>query len=95
MSLLRFVARSMLASYFVFNGVRALARPEDLDPVTGPLAKKLLPTLTDAAPESLRGFLPTDAAGLARMNGALQIAGGLSLASGIGRRGGATVLAVT
>lgn len=95
MSVLRFVARSMLASYFVLNGVRALARPEDLAPATAPIAEKLMPKLSAALPESARAFVPTDATGLAKLNGLLQIVGGASLATGFFRRVGAGVLAVT
>jgi len=95
MSVLRFVARSMLASYFVLNGVRALARPEDLAPATAPIAEKLMPKLSAALPESARAFVPTDATGLVKLNGLLQIVGGASLATGFFRRIGAGVLAVT
>ncbi|HOC12466.1 MAG TPA: DoxX family protein [Propionicimonas sp.] len=95
MSVLRFVARSMLASYFVLNGVRALAHPEDLAPATAPIAEKLMPKLSAALPESARAFVPTDATGLVKLNGLLQIVGGASLATGFFRRIGAGVLAVT
>ena len=43
MSLLRFVARSMLASYFVVNGVKALRHPEEFVADAQPLADKVLP----------------------------------------------------
>lgn len=95
MSVLRFVARSMMASYFVLNGVRALSRPEDLEPATAPIAEKVMPKVSAALPESARSFLPTDAAGLVKLNGVLQIAGGIALATGFCRRIGAGVLAVT
>lgn len=95
MSLLRFAARSMLASYFVLNGVRAVARPEEQAAAATPLAEKIMPPVTDALPESLRRFLPADATGFAKLTGVLQIAGGVSLASGLGRRCGAATLALT
>ena len=95
MSVLRFVARSMLASYFVLNGVRAWAHPEHLAPAPAPIAEKLMPKLSAALPESARAFVPTDATGLVKLNGLLQIVGGASLATGFFRRIGAGVLAVT
>nr|WP_300150309.1 DoxX family protein [Propionicimonas sp.] len=95
MSLLRFVARSMLASYFVVNGVKALRHPEELVASAEPVADKVLPLVNSALPESARSYLPTDTTGYVKLNGALQVAGGLSLATGIGRRLGAGVLALT
>ena len=95
MSLLRFVARSMLASYFVINGVKALRHPEDFVADAQPLADKVLPLVTSALPAEARGYLPEDTAGFVKCNGALQIVGGLSLATGLGRRLGAGVLALT
>jgi uncharacterized membrane protein YphA (DoxX/SURF4 family) len=95
MSLLRFVARSMLASYFVINGVKALRHPEEFVADAQPLADKVLPLLASALPAEARGYLPEDTAGFVKCNGALQIVGGLSLATGLGRRLGAGVLALT
>ncbi|HEY3408515.1 MAG TPA: DoxX family protein [Propionicimonas sp.] len=95
MSLLRFVARSMLASYFVINGVKALRHPEDFVADAQPLADKVLPLVTSALPAEARGYLPEDTAGFVKCNGAMQIVGGLSLATGLGRRLGAGVLALT
>jgi uncharacterized membrane protein YphA (DoxX/SURF4 family) len=95
MSLLRFVARSMLASYFVANGVRALRHPEEFVASAEPVADKVVPLVNAALPESARSYLPTDTTGYVRLTGALQVAGGLSLATGLGRRLGAGVLALT
>jgi uncharacterized membrane protein YphA (DoxX/SURF4 family) len=95
MSLLRFVARSMLASYFVINGVKALRHPEEFVADAQPLADKVLPLVASALPAEARGYLPEDTAGFVKCNGALQIVGGLSLATGLGRRLGAGVLALT
>lgn len=95
MTLLRFVARSMLASSFVLNGIKAIQHPEEFAPAAEPLAEKVLPLVASALPESARGYLPEDTAGLVKLNGALQVLGGLSLATGLGRRLGAGVLAVT
>lgn len=95
MSLLRFVARSMLASYFVINGLKAVRHPEELAESAEPIAEKVLPLVNSALPEAARGYLPEDTTGLVRLTGVMQVAGGLSLATGIGRRLGAGVLALT
>ena len=95
MSLLRFVARSMLASYFVINGVKFLRHPEDFVPAAEPVADRVLPLVNSTIPESVRDYLPADTVGFVRASGALQVAGGLSLATGVGRRLGAGVLALT
>ena len=49
MSLLRFVARSMLASYFVVNGVQALIKPDEHTELAEP-ALALAPKLREALP---------------------------------------------
>lgn len=95
MSLLRFVARSMLASYFVINGVKAYRRPEEFAEAAQPIADKVLPLVNSALPESVRAYLPDNTTGFVRCTGAMQVLGGLSLATGIGRRLGAGVLAAT
>ncbi len=95
MSLLRFVARSMLASYFVINGVKAFRHPEELLETAQPIANVVLPAVNSVLPESAHGYLPEDTIGLVTCTGLAQIAGGLGLATGIGRRLGAGVLAAT
>ena len=95
MSLLRFVARSMLASYFVINGVKAFRHPEELVEAAQPIADAVLPTVNSILPESVRGYLPEDTTGFVKCTGIAQIAGGLSLATGIARRPGACLLAAT
>ncbi len=95
MSLLRFVARSMLASYFVINGVKAFRHPEDLVEDAQPIADAVLPAFTSLLPQAARGYLPEDTAGFVKCTGIAQVVGGLSLATGIGRRLGAGVLAAT
>lgn len=95
MSLLRFTARSMLASYFVINGVRALRQPEESAALAKPVADRVLPMVNSAFGDRLAGYLPEDPEGFVKCNGVLQIVGGLSLATGIGRRLGAGMLAVS
>jgi uncharacterized membrane protein YphA (DoxX/SURF4 family) len=93
MTLLRAAYRTMLASYFVANGVKALRDPESLVPVAEPLTDKVVPLLKEYAPQQVAGYIPQDARTLVRVNGATQLVGGLALASGKGRRLGALLLA--
>ncbi len=95
MSLLRFAARTMLASFFVVNGVKALRDPEPLVAATEPLAKQFLPLVEKTLPPQAAAYLPEDAKGLVRLSGIIQIVGGISLATGIGRRLGALALGVS
>jgi uncharacterized membrane protein YphA (DoxX/SURF4 family) len=95
MSVLRFAARTMLASYFVINGVKAVRTPAAFADMAEPVVDKVVPAARKFLPAEAASFLPTDATGVARVLGAAQIAGGLSLATGIGRRLGAAVLALT
>jgi uncharacterized membrane protein YphA (DoxX/SURF4 family) len=95
MSLLRFAARTMLASFFVVNGVKALRNPESLVPATEPIAKAFLPLAEKTLPPQAAAYLPEDAKGLVKLTALAQIAGGISLATGLGRRVGALVLAVS
>jgi len=94
MSLMRFVARSMLASYFVVNGVQALIKPAEHTELAEP-AMSLAPKLREALPEAARSYVPSDAVSMTRCLAAAQVVGGLGLATGIGRRLGAAVLATT
>lgn len=95
MSLLRAAARTMLASYFVVNGLRAYRHPEEFAAAAEPLADRILPLATSSLPPSAAAYLPEDTTGLVKASGALQVLGGLSLATGLGRRVGAGALAVT
>lgn len=95
MSLFRFVARTMLASYFVVNGIKAVRHPEDFTEIAQPVVDKVLPRVAAVLPDEAAGFLPEETTGVARTCGAVQIAGGLALATGLGRRLGAGALAAT
>src|SRR5919112_916386 len=93
MTLLRAAYRTMLASYFIASGVKALRDPDSLVPDAEPLADRVVPLLKEYAPQQVAGYVPEDARTLVRVNGATQVAGGLALASGKGRRLGAMLLA--
>lgn len=95
MTLLRAAARTLLASYFVVSGVKAVKDPDSLVPAAQPIADRVVPLVKDYAPDTVAKYIPEDAATLIRINGALQLVGGFALATGKGRRFGALLLAAS
>lgn len=95
MTLLRTAARTMLASYFVVSGLKAVRDPESLVPAAEPLVDGVVPQVQRFAPDQVSDLVPTDAKTWVRINGALELVGGLALASGKGRRLGAALLALS
>ena len=95
MTLLRSTARTMLASYFVVSGVKAVRDPESLVPAAEPLVDTVVPQVQRFAPEQVSSVVPTDAKTWVRINGVLELVGGLALATGKGRRLGAGLLALS
>jgi uncharacterized membrane protein YphA (DoxX/SURF4 family) len=95
MSLLRFAGRTMLASFFVVQGAKAVMNPEPLVADADPFAKAFVPLAQKVAPPSVAGYLPEDTKTLVRITGVAQVVGGLMLATGIGRRLGAGVLGLS
>jgi uncharacterized membrane protein YphA (DoxX/SURF4 family) len=93
MSLLRAIPRTMLASYFVAAGIKAVRDPESLVPAAEPLVDRVVPLVKDYAPEQVAGYVPENAVTLVRINGIAQVVGGTALATGKGRRLGALLLA--
>jgi len=90
MTLVRLAARPLLASMFVVGGIDSLrtagAKAGAAEPVTDrlvPLLQKLVPQLSD------------DPTTLVRINGAVQVAAGLTLATGRMPRVSSAVLAAT
>jgi putative oxidoreductase len=86
MTLVRRAARPMLASTFVVWGIDSLRDPgrrADSAEKVAPMVRKLVPQL------------PADTVTLVRINGAVQLAGGLALGAGIFPRLSAAALAVT
>ena len=95
MTILRALARTMLASYFIVNGYKAMRHPEEFTEAAEPVAETLLPLAGQALPKQAAVYLPQDTTALVKATGIAQIVGGLCLATGIGRRAGAGVLAAT
>ena len=85
MSLVRRVARPMIASIFVIQGLDAFRHPAPLAQRSSPLLDKAIPLLG----------LPNDKQLLVRANGATQMAGGIMLATGFLPRLGALAIAAS
>ncbi|MGA4507283.1 DoxX family membrane protein [Propionibacteriaceae bacterium G1746] len=95
MSLLRFVGRAMLASHFVYEGVKAVTNPQDQLEAAEPVAQKVAPLAQRVAPAQFAPYVPQETKTLVQLWGAGRIFGGAAFATGIGRRLGAGVLLVT
>jgi len=93
MTLLRAIPRTMLASYFVAAGIKAIRDPESLVPAAEPLVDRVVPLVKEYTPEQVSGYVPENTVTLVRVNGITQVTGGLALATGKGRRLGALLLA--
>lgn len=93
MNLLRFVGRSLLAGYFVTNGLKAVRKPDDMVDAAEPLAERFVPFAQRNLPPAAAAYLPSDTRSLVRLTGAAQVAGGLAMFTGIGRRSGAGLAA--
>lgn len=95
MSLLRIAARTMLASFFVNEGVKALTKPDEHVAAADPIARKVVPLAQKVAPAQYASWVPEETRALVQISGAAQVAGGLLFATGIARRPGAALLALT
>ncbi len=93
MSLMRFVARSLFASYFIADGVKAVRRPAEIAPDAERVTSKIAPLVQRVVPASVSSYVPERAETWVRLVGAVQIAGGVMFATGLGRRVGALLLA--
>ena len=93
MNLLRAAARTMLAGYFVVNGVKALKDPTPYAPDQERFAHMVVPLARKAAPEQVASA--EDAETLARISGGLQVAGGVAMVLGKARRLGAGLIALS
>jgi putative oxidoreductase len=79
MTLMRLVARPMLASMFVVGGYGAIRNPAALAPRVQPITDKLVPLARRALPSAP---IPEDTATLVRIAGVVQVVAGLALATG-------------
>jgi putative oxidoreductase len=88
MTPIRTAARALLGALFVGSGVAALRNPGRLVSRAKPVTDQLTPALEAA-------HLPTDPETLVKLNGAVQVAGGLMLVTGHFTRPAATALAAS
>ncbi|MDO5500168.1 MAG: DoxX family membrane protein [Propionibacteriaceae bacterium] len=95
MNLLRAAARTMLAGYFVVNGVKALKDPAPYAAEQERFAAAVVPLARKVAPAEVAAAVPEDTETLARITGGLQVAGGLGMIFGKGRRFGAGLIALS
>ncbi|MFG1628505.1 DoxX family protein [Kribbella sp. NPDC049227] len=95
MTVVRALARPLLSMIFVAQGVNSIRNPEPLVPKAQPVTDRLVPMVKNVAPAQIADRIPETTVNLVRLNGAVQVLGGLALASGKGRRTGAAVLAAT
>lgn len=79
MALIRLLARPLLASYFIANGVDSLRNASALAPQAAPVTEKLQPVAQKAVPNV---NVPNDPTLWVRANGAIQIVAGAALATG-------------
>lgn len=86
----RVAARALLGGIFVLSGARSAASPEPFTARARRMTDRVAPLL-----ESVHPGLPTDAASLVRVNGTVQLVGGLLLASGRFTRPAAVALAAS
>jgi putative oxidoreductase len=92
MTLLRLVARPMLASMFIAGGVQALRNVDQRAQQAKPVTDKLTEAAQRIAPNAP---IPRDEKTLVRINGTTQIVGGLMLATGRMPRVAALALAAS
>lgn len=95
MSIIRGLGRTLFASYFVVKGTNAAMKPDTFVEDAEPVADRLVPLLQRTLPSSIGSYLPEDTKTLVRLTGAAQAVGGVAMATGLGRRGGAALVATT
>lgn len=92
MSLVRLVARPLLASTFVIGAYSALKNANALAGAAEPVTAKLVPPLQRTFPQLP---LPTDPVTQVRVNAAVQLVAGIALAKGTAPRLSSAVLAAS
>ncbi|MEZ5085557.1 MAG: DoxX family membrane protein [Tessaracoccus sp.] len=92
MSLTRFVARTLFASYYVVDGVASVTNPESRADDAAALTERAAPLLQRVVPASYSSHIPDDPKTWVRAVGVAKVLGGTMFATGIGRRLGAVLL---
>jgi uncharacterized membrane protein YphA (DoxX/SURF4 family) len=78
----------MLAGIFIRSGYESMRHPEKLAERAKPVTDRIAPVM-----EAIHPSLPTDPKSLVRLNGAAHFVGGIMLATGVGARPAAAMLA--
>src|SRR6266516_4066488 len=93
MTVVRALARPLLSSIFIVQGMNSIRNPEPLVPKAQPVTDRLVPLVKKVAPAQVGDRIPETTANLVRLHGAVQVVSGLALATGKGRRLGGLLLA--
>jgi uncharacterized membrane protein YphA (DoxX/SURF4 family) len=93
MTVVRAVARPLLSTMFIVQGAKAVRNPDPLVPRAQPVTDRLVPLVKRVVPKQVGDRIPDSTKNLVRLNGAIEVLGGVALASGNGRRLGALMLA--
>ena len=92
MTVIRLIARPMLASTFVLGAANALKNAPNLAPKASRVTEKVVPLAQRAVPGAP---IPTDPVTIVRINAAVQLVAAAALATGRAPRLSSTVLAVS
>jgi len=95
MNLVRGIGRLLLGGFFIVQGAKAVKEPAQFAPAAEPIAQRFVPLAQKTLPPEASAYVPEDPETLVRLNGALSVLGGLGMATGIGRRGGAYMAAAS
>ncbi|MDR0416109.1 MAG: DoxX family membrane protein [Propionibacteriaceae bacterium] len=92
MNWLRLAGRSLLAGHFVAQGVAAVRHPAERAAAAEPWVDPLNDLADRCLPPAIRRFFPRSALAWVRCHGLAEAAGGLMVATGLGRRLGALLV---
>lgn len=92
MSLTRFIARSLFASYYIVDGASSVVNPAARAADAAPLTERVAPLVQRLVPASYSSHVPDSPETWVRLAGAAKVVGGLMFATGAGRRFGAALL---
>ena len=95
MSFISFSSRCLLSGYFVADGLQAAINPEPLVDDAEPYATKFTSYVDQLLPADIARRVPRTTTTLVRLHGIVQTVGALMMATGIFRRLGATMVAVS
>lgn len=95
MNLVRGIGRLLLGGFFIVQGAKAVKDPAQFAAAAEPIAERFVPLAQRSLPPEASAYVPEDPDTLVRLNGAASVLGGLGMATGISRRGGAYLAAAS